>query len=111
MKYFISNGERHGTCYHEYIQGEWDGKTFWADNSLYLHDDVMCELNLYHNLFSKAIPDFDCYRDMVVTRDDWEHLMQIAQNSGGKVAEFVDELRPWAEDNFQKHEIFTILGI
>lgn len=111
MNFFISNSERRGTCYHEYLQGKWDGETFWAEDSLYLHDDVVCELDLYRKLFSKAIPGFDCYRDMEVTLEDWKRMVEAARDSGGKVAEFVEELRPWAEENFQKHECFTILGI
>lgn len=111
MKYFISNDKRKGTCYHEYLQGKWDGETFWADNSLYLHDDVMCELDLYSKLFKKAIERFDPYRDIEVTRAEWEKMLVIARETGGQAAEFVEELRPWAEENFRKNEVFTILGI
>lgn len=111
MKYFIKNGERHGTCYHEYLQGKWDSKTFWAEDSLYLHDDVMCDLDLYSKLFKKAIERFDPYRDIEVTRAEWEKMLETAQKEGGQIAEIIEELRPWAEENFRKNEVFTILGI
>lgn len=111
MKFFISNAERKGTCYHEYLQGEWDGETFWAGDSLYLHDDFMCELDLYSKLFKKAIERFDPYRDITVTRAEWEKMLEIAREEGGQVAEFIEELRPWAEENFNKFDVFTILGI
>lgn len=111
MKFFIKNSDRKGTCYHEYLQGEWNGDTFWAEDSLYLHDDWMCDLDLYRKLFSKAIAGFDPYRDITVTRASWEKILEIAQAEDGQVAEFIEELRPWAEENFQKYEIFTILGI
>lgn len=30
MKYFVTNKERQGTCYHEFYKGKWDEKTFWS---------------------------------------------------------------------------------
>lgn len=33
MKYFVTDRERDGTCYHEFYKGRWDGKTFWKEDS------------------------------------------------------------------------------
>lgn len=46
MKYFITNSEKIGTCYHEFYKGKWDGETFWKEDSLLLHDEVMFSHNL-----------------------------------------------------------------
>lgn len=110
MKYFISNGERHGTVYHEFVQGEWDEEAmvFWSDDSLYLHDNVMFE---FHKLFKAANVEFDHFGETVITLDDWNALVRCAGELGGEILELIEELKPWAEDNYSKHEIFTILGI
>lgn len=113
MKYFISNGERHGTVYHEFVQGEWDEEAmvFWSDDSLYLHDDVVCDLELYRKLFKPAGVKFDNCGINVITLDDWNVLVKQANETGGAVLEFIEELRPWAEENFRNNKTFTILGI
>lgn len=110
MKYFISNGERHGTVYHEFVQGEWDEEAmiFWSDDSLYLYDTVMFEL---HQLFKAANVEFDRFGETVITLDDWNALVKRANELGGEILELIEELRPWAEENFRNNEIFTILGI
>nr|WP_288625771.1 hypothetical protein [uncultured Roseburia sp.] len=33
MKYFVTDRERDGTCYHEFYKGRWDGKTFCHQRS------------------------------------------------------------------------------
>lgn len=113
MKYFIHNGERHGTCYHEFVQGTWDEKNmvFWSDDSLYLHDDVVCDLNLYPELFKAANVEFNAYGITKITLEDWNALVKRAGEVGGEVLEFIEELKPWAEENFENNDIFTILGI
>ncbi len=109
MKFFEKNIS--GGCYYEFIQGEWDGETFWAADSLYLHDDVFCELKLYSELFKKVIPNVNNYGDIVVTRENWNLIVELAHNLDAGIYEFVQELNLWAKDNFQKNEVFTILGI
>ena len=55
MKFFCTELERKGTCYHEFQKGKWDGKTFWKTDSLLLHDNIMCEVKL-HKLFRIHFP-------------------------------------------------------
>lgn len=113
MKYFIHNSERHGTCYHEFVQGEWDEEAmiFWSGDSLYLHDDIACVLHLYRDLFKAANVEFNAYGITKITLDEWNALVKRAGEAGGEIFEFIEELRPWAEENFRNNKIFTILGI
>lgn len=113
MKYFIHNSERHGTCYHEFVQGEWNEEAmiFWSDDSLFLHDDVVTDLDLYRGLFKAANVKFDGCGINKITLDDWNALVKRAGELGGEILELIEELRPWAEENFRNNEIFTILGI
>lgn len=84
---------------------------FWSADSLYLHDDVVCDLDLYRQLFKAANVEFNNYGVTEITLSDWNALVNRARELGGETEELIEELRPWAEDNFQKNEVFTILGI
>ena len=111
MKYF-ETGKTKGAFY-EFVQGAWDEKAmiFWSSDSLYLHDDVLIDLKLTNNLFKAAGVTFDSYGITGITLDDWNSLVRQANEVGGKISELIEELRPWAEENFQKNNVFTILGI
>lgn len=111
MKFF-EKGIKRG-AFHEFVQGEWDEDAliFWSDDSLYLHDDVVIDLELIGKLFKAAGVVFNNYGITKITLDDWNALVKQANAVGGEIFTLIEELRPWAEENFQKNEIFTILGI
>lgn len=46
LNYFDNGVEIKGGCYHEFVKGKWDGKTFWSDDSLMLDDDILNDLNV-----------------------------------------------------------------
>lgn len=91
--------------------GKWDEQTFWSDSSLYLHDDVFIELNLYKSVFAKAFDSFNVWGDNRVSKSDWERICEISEVCGGEIKELFDELKPWAEENFSAYGEFWILGI
>ncbi|MDE7230831.1 MAG: hypothetical protein K2N56_10165 [Oscillospiraceae bacterium] len=102
-----------GGCYNEFVQGKWtDGdREHWSADSLYLYDEVFEFLDLYTNLFAKVIPNYAHFGVTEVTCDDWKRLVEISREQGGEIEMLIEELRPWAEENFRKNKIFTILGI
>ena len=110
MKYFIHNNERHGTCYEEFSKGRWDGKTFWSDDSLFLHDDIFDDLMLY-DIFKRFIPDYNRWGPNEITLDMWKRIYVYSLNVGGEVSELFKELCPWVEENFSEHDAFMILGV
>ncbi len=111
MKYF-ETGKTRG-AYHEFVQGKWDedATVFWSADSLYLHDDVVCDLDLYRRLFKAANVEFNNYGITEIALSDWNALVIRARELGGEAEKLIEELRPWAESNFQKYDVFTILGI
>ncbi len=115
MKYFVTNDERRGTCYHEFTRGKWDGNTFWNDNSLYLRDDYMSDLKLYELVFKPSFTEFgkkfSRWGGNRLTREIWEHMLSLAIETGGEVQELFFEITPWSEKNFAEHDEFWILGI
>ena len=110
MKYFVMNYEREGTCYHEFYRGKWDNESFWKDDSIYLHDDVLIE----NRGFAEAlllIPNYDPYRDTEVSADDWAKLGKVIRQDDHGSIELYDEANAWLEEVFKIENCFTILGI
>lgn len=110
MKYFCTEEERKGTCYHEFQQGKWDGKTFWKEDSLLMEDDVCWNLG-FGKLLKETLPDYDPYANIEVTQVQWDEICQKVAALGGELAEAVGEADTWVHENFLTHEAFTILGL
>lgn len=111
MKYFDDNFSRRGTCYHEFASGNWDGSTFWSDDSLFLRDDYMSDLKLYELVFKRSFEKFNRWGENKVTREIWERMLSLAEDIGGEVCDLFFEASPWVEKNFAECEVFWILGV
>lgn len=72
LKYFVRNIERDGTCYHEFYKGKWDEKTFWKDDSLFLHDDVMFKNQGFVDAVIDVIPTYDPFGETEITHEIWK---------------------------------------
>lgn len=106
MQYCVSNSQRHGSCYFEFLRGIFQG-AYWNDTSLYLDADDFDRLHLY-KVFP---PEFQYYGETVMTKPQWNEIVLIAQNLGGEVKMIIDEIDLWAQECFQTECVFTILGI
>lgn len=111
MKYFIVNSERRGTDYYEFCKGRWDGETFWKDDSIYLHDDVLYENHDFLSALMKVKPDFDSFGVTEISREDWERLRSEVQSYPDGCREMFMELDTWVMDTFLAYDCFTVLGI
>lgn len=110
LKYFSTEENREGTCYHEFQKGRWDEHTFWKKDSLLLSDDVLTELKL-GKLFRKALQDYDPYGPVEVDKKQWATLLELACEDGGVCMDALQEADAWAQECFATEEVFTILGI
>lgn len=111
MKHFITPPQRQGTCYHEFWRGKWDGKSFWAADSILLHDDVMDECPDFPKALLAVIPGYAPFGVTEVTRPQWEAVGRLADAAGGTKKELYDEADAWAREVFRTLDCFTILGI
>jgi len=111
MDYICMNHERIGTCYHEFIPGEWDGKTFWDDDSLCMHDEIFDDFPEFLKLWMQAVPDFESCGISRMDLHQWKTLRDAARTQRGVSADFVSEMEPWMENAFRKAAFITILGI
>lgn len=110
MKYFSTEQERHGTCYHEFYKGKWDEKTFWKDDSLLLHDDILYTLKI-DDIFFEVNPDYNPYNETEINKEQWEQICKMAKVIGGEVSEAINEADIWGQETFKEYDVFTILGI
>ena len=111
MKYFLDEMQRKAsgsTRYFEFQKGKQKNK-FWLKDSLCLHADTIDSLNLYE-LFSNSVEDFCYYAITEVSKKQWEVL--VAKSKENELwNDVIEELAPWAEACFTKHQCFTICGI
>jgi hypothetical protein len=110
MKYFVLSTERHGSCYYEFYKGTWDNKTFWKSDSIYLHDDVMYNLNI-DKIFACVLTNYDPFGETEVTHLQWKDILKQAQITGGDTYAAILEADQWVSETFVEHNVFTILGI
>ena len=111
MKYFRNEEERKksgGTCYFEFQKGKFRNK-FWLKDSLCLHADTFDALMLYP-LFSDAIAKFCYYAPNEVSQAQWNAIV-VKSKENEQWQKVVEELLPWVEACFAKHNCFTICGI
>ena len=110
MKYFRTNSELNGTCYHEFQKGKWDGVTFWKNDSLYLYDDILYDLKIVELLLS-VIPAYDEFGETEINELQWNEICNTAASIGSELKAVIDEADVWARETFKTYRIFTILGI
>ncbi|MBQ2887883.1 MAG: hypothetical protein IJE29_03035 [Firmicutes bacterium] len=109
MKYFCTNDERHGSCYHELQIGRWDG-THWRDGSLFIHDDVLTATGL-GKLLTQCLPHYAYYGPTVITVAEWQNICQTAARQGGKLPAVIAEADIWLRQNLGTADEFMLLGI
>lgn len=111
MKYFTVNSERKGTCYREFYKGKWDGATFWKEDSIFLHDDILYSCSGFANVLTLIIPRYDPYGETEVSAADWEKIGKAIRQNDRSSVELYEEASVWAAEVFKTEECFTILGI
>ena len=109
MRYFISSGQRQGTCYHEFFAGKWDGKSFWDEDSILIHDDLLCEG--FARALLQAAPGWSAFGVSEISREQWEKIGTLIGNEDETAREIYQEADEWAQGVFAKADRFTILGI
>ena len=91
MKYFVRNNERESTCYHEFYKGKWDGKTFWKEDSLSLHDNMMFENKGFVDAIIEIIPTYDPFGETEISIDDWDKIGQVIKKMDDSSIELYQE--------------------
>ena len=111
-KYFIKSADRQGSCYYEFYVGTWDRKKmqFWHKDSICITDHEFYCTGLA-NVIAEVIPHYDPYGITVVTKQDWDKIVQKATELGSTTQAAVEEAAEWTKQNFFRHKVFTILGI
>ena len=112
VKYFVAEAQRKGSSYYEFYKGKWDEKTFWKNDSIYLHDDVLFTVSGFEEAIIEVIPTYAPFGETEVYPEQWREIGKIVQRK--QEAEAFDlylEADEWAQSVFSSYECFTILGI
>lgn len=112
MKYFVKDEQREGTCYHEFYKGKWDGKTFWKNDSICLHDDILCRVSAFEEALAAVLPAYNPFGETDVYPTQWEEIGRMIREKDNEEAVAVYlEADAWAREAFSAFGCFTILGI
>lgn len=111
MRYFVVDSERTSTCYHEFFKGKWDGKTFWKEDSLSIHDNTLYENKGFVDAIMKVIPNYDPFGETEISYDEWKRIGQSIAEEDTSSLELYSEANEWVEDVLQEYGCFTILGL
>ena len=115
MKYFVTDEQRVGTCYHEFYKGKWDEKTFWKNDSICLHDDILYRVSVFEEAIVAVLPTYNPFGETEVYPAQWEEIGRIIRqkdNEDNKEAiELYSEADAWVQAVFSSFECFTILGM
>ena len=112
MKYFVDERGRkasHSSCYFEFQRGRYHDRC-WLDDSISISNTVWDELRL-SELFGTVLPTFDYFGINVVTREQWERIVEISQKSNLLWSEVIAEVTSWVEQCFEENEVFSVLGM
>ena len=112
MKYFITEEQRKAsdsTCYMEFMKGYYNDKC-WLEDSINIDAFLWDNLDL-SKLIHSVNKDFDYYDLTVITKEQWQEITRISNETSGKWKEVIDEATPWVEECFREFEVFTISGM
>ena len=109
MKYFVQYNPSICGCYHEFYKGKWDEHTFWKNDSIFLHDNIMTDG--FVEAIIEVIPTYDPFGEIEISVLEWQEIGTKVLKKDIVSQEQYKEANYWLEDVFQKHKCFTILGI
>lgn len=110
MKYFCTESERIGTCYHEFYKGKFDGVDFWKADSLLIHEDIHYAIK-FEELIRFVITKYNPVGETEVTQEEWNMIYNEAFIRGGELRDAIFEANSWVEDTFKEYEVFTMIGM
>ena len=112
MKYFVAPAQCEGTCYYEFFKGKWDGKTFWKNDSICLHDNILFAISGFEEAIIAVIPTYDPFGETEVYPEQWSKIGELTkQKQDTKAHELYLEADSWVQYVFSSYDCFTILGI
>lgn len=111
MKYFVIDSQRESTCYHEFYKGKWNGYTFWRDDSISLHDNVLYENKGFIDAIVEVIPEYSPFGETEISFVQWAQIGKRIMQKDFVSQELYAEADEWVQNVFREYDCFTILGI
>ena len=85
MKYFVLAPQRNGSCYYEFYKGKWDNKTFWKEDSICIHDDVVFQHEI-DKLIMEVAPNYNPFGETEIQKEQWQKLVVLSKDINVGVA-------------------------
>lgn len=108
--YFKTINEFEGTDYLEFVNGQWDGSSYWNETSMYLSADMDDQID-FDRYIKEVIPEYDSYGVTEVDEDQWDTLVHNVTRVGGPICAAVYEINRWVKKGIEKESVITILGL
>ena len=112
MQYFVKERERkasQSTCYLEFQKGRYNGQC-WRYSSISIRDEIWDEHQM-SQLVRTVVPDFDYCGLTVITKAQWEAIVENSRDEACPGRPVIEEAIPWVNRCFEKQEVFTICGL
>lgn len=112
MKYFVTETKRkasNSTCFFEFQKGYYHDQ-YWLQDSINISDDLWDEFNL-SELIGNVNKDFNYYGITVITKNQWNKIINNSQKTDSAWKDVIAEAIPWVNDCFEKNEVFSIIGM
>ena len=110
MKYYTT--EYLSSNYNEFQKGNWDGKTFHKEDSVYLDDNILYDARGLFDAIFEVFPEmWKEAIEPVISREDWERIGQLIPPDDYFSADVYNDLHQWAQNVFEEYGCFTIIWI
>ncbi len=114
MKYFFPIKENMPAC-HKLCKGTFNEDDYGNDakyEDAMCFDDYMMEDTLMYKAFREVLQDYDYYGITEVRPKEWALICKyVDANLGNEAKIAIAEIENWTKKVFEKHELFTIVGI
>ena len=87
----------------------WDAGAFNKEDSIYLNDDLLFELD--DNWRFNEVLKFDPFGETESSAEDWKGVCERAAKVGGLAKAVIDEANEWVKTLPPNDVLFTIIGI
>ena len=107
---FVELSDVVGTAYWTFASGNWDGKNYWCEDSIFIHDDDMFSSG-FVDIVLEVIPDCDPPGVIKISKRQRMEIYEKSITEGELAGQLVRCAEPWIMENFQKYDAFYILGV
>ena len=110
MKYFTT--EYLSSNYNEFQKGNWNGYTFYKEDSVYLDDNILYDARGLFDAILEVFPEMRKEEiEPVIDREDWARIGRLIPPEDHFSTDVYNDLHQWVQNVFEEFGCFTIIWI